>query len=227
MSQDRGDVPSDGERLSDRGQPPEDDHVRNTKPSQIAASYDMFGNPLMPAAPESTRVPGGDRGNLDQGNSDRGNLLSNNSASAPQTVPIVYTEKKPISNNVKIAALVGSIFAVGALVFVLLANPFKPTDKTGSTPSTGFRMPELPKSVLSPHDIFKTCGPSIVTLQIQTKAYQVAIPKYDLVSLYAPDSPILAVLDDDDKLVFCQQGGKQSRTAAGVIVTSKVKYLSS
>ncbi len=224
MSQDRGDVPSDGERLSDRGQPPEDDQVRNTKPSQIAASYDMFGNPLMPAAPESTRVPGGDRGNLDQGSSDRGNVLSNNSTSAPQTVPIVYTEKKPISNNVKIAALVGSIFAVGALVFVLMANPFKPADnKIGSPPSTGFRMPELPKSVLSPHDIFKTCGPSIVTLQIQTKAYQVVIPKLELVSLYSPDSPVLAVLDDDDKPVFCQKGGKQSKTAAGVIVTSKVK----
>jgi len=222
MSQDRGDAPSDGERLSDRGQPPEDDHVRNTKPSQIAASYDMFGNPLMPAAPESTRVPGGDRGNLDRGNSDRGNMLSNNSESAPQTVPIVYTEKKPISNNVKIAALVGSIFAVGALVFVLMANPFRPADNKIGTTNTGFRMPELPKQTLSPHDIFKQCGPSIVTLEITTKAYQVSIPKYDLVSKTDPDSPLLAVLDDDEKPHF-YQSGKAVSTAAGLIVTSKFK----
>ncbi|CAN5241825.1 hypothetical protein BH10CYA1_BH10CYA1_09030 [soil metagenome] len=226
MSQDGGDVPADGERLSDRGKPPEDDQVRNTKPSQIAASYDMFGNPLTPAAPDTTRVPGGDRGNVDAGSSDRGSLLSNNSGSTPQTVPIVYSEKKPISDNVKIGALVGSIFAVGALVFVLMANPFKPADngKVGST-TAGFHMPampELPKPVLNPHDIFKICGPSIVTLQIKTMAYQVAIPRVELVSLYAPDSPVLAVLDDNDKPVFYQQG-KPSKTAAAVLITSKVK----
>ncbi|MBS2000086.1 MAG: serine protease [Cyanobacteria bacterium SZAS LIN-5] len=223
MSQDRGEVPSDGERLPDRGQPPEEDQVRNTMPSQVAASYDMFGNPLMPAAPD--RVPGGDRGNLGQNDGDRGNALSSGNSTAPQPVPIVYTEKKPISNNVKIAALVGSIFAVGTLVFVLMANPLKQSssdNKTGT--NTGFRiaMPELPKQVLSPHEIFKTCGPSIVTLQIQTKAYQVSIPKYDLVSISDPESPILAVLDDDDQPHLYQQG-KAVSAAGGIVVTSRGK----
>ncbi|HEY9683276.1 MAG TPA: S1C family serine protease [Drouetiella sp.] len=219
MSQDRGEVPSDKERISDRGQPPEDDQSRNTKPSQVAASYDMFGNPLMPAAPD--RVPGGDRGHLDQASGDRGNMLSSES-SAPQPVPIVYTEKKPISNNVKIGALLGSIFAVGGLVFVLLANPFKPADNKISNNNSGFHMPELPKQVMSPHDIFKTCGPSIVTVQILTKAYAVSIPKFELVSLTDPDSPVLVVLDEDDKPHLYQEG-KPVASAGGVIVTPKGK----
>lgn len=221
MSHDRGEVPSDGERLPDRGQPPEEEQVRNTMPSQVAASYDMFGNPLMPAAPD--RVPGGDRGNLGQSDGDRGNSLPQGNGSAPQPVPIVYTEKKPISNNVKIAALVGSIFAVGTLVFVLMASPNKQSETRTGT-NTGFRiaMPELPKQVLSPHEIFKTCGPSIVTLQIQTKAYQVSIPKYDLVSISDIDSPILAVLDDDDQPHLYQQG-KAVSAAGGVVVTSRGK----
>lgn len=221
MSEDRGEVPSDGERLSDRGKPPEDDPARNTKPAQVAASYDMFGNPLMPAAPD--RVPGGDRGNLsDQGSGDRGNMLPTDANKAPQTVPIVYTEKKPISNSVKIAGLVASIFAVGTLVFVLLANPFKSSDNKAGTANSGFRLPDLPRQTMSPHDIFKTCGPSIVTLQIQTRAYQISIPKYDLVSLTDPDSPLLVALDDDDKPHLYQQG-KAVSAAGGIIITSHGK----
>lgn len=225
MSQDRGEVPSDGERLSDRGTPPEDNQGRNTKPSQIAASYDLFGNPLLPASGDSTRVPGGDRGNLDVG--DRGNLHSTNNSgnsNASQTVPIVYTQKKPISNGIKIVALVGSIFAVGGLVFVLMANPFK-----GGNPSSigensvgGFHLPSLPKPTLTPHEIFKTCGPSIVTLQIETLAYQVAAPKFDLVSMANPETGIMAVKDDDDHL-HVYQGGKQVPSAKGIWVTPKGK----
>lgn len=215
MSEDHGEIPSD-ERLSDRGKPPEDEQARNTKPTQIAASYDMFGNPLMPAAADNTRVPGGDRGNLIDRGSD-----SNVSNSSPQTVPIVYTEKKPLSNNVKIAALVGSILAVGGLVFVLMANPFAKSDKIGGT-NSGFKLPSLPGAVLSPHEIFKQCSPSIVTLVISTKAYQVTLGKLDLVSMDDPENPVLAAFDDEEHLKL-YRNGKESPMVPAIIVTPKLK----
>jgi S1-C subfamily serine protease len=223
MSQDRGDGPGENKRLPDRGQPPEDDLSRTPKPSQIAASYDLFGNPLLPAAADQNRVPGGDRGNLNE---------------APQAVPIVFSQKKEIPMFVKLGALVGSILAIGLLVFVLMANPFKnfggsQKDHEGSDSSsssnsnTGFHMPSLPSlpslptSPMSPHDIFKTCGPSIVTLQIQTMAYQVTCPKYELVSL-STDTPILAVADDEDNMKL-YQNGKEVPMAAGALVTPRGK----
>jgi S1-C subfamily serine protease len=232
MSHDRGEVPSDGEKLSDRGEPPED-QGRNTKPSQIAASYDLFGNPLLPANADNTRVPGGDRGNLggdrSDANVDRGNSSNGGSNSAPQIVPLVYTEMKPISTNVKIGALLGSIFAIGALVFILMANPFSKSanqsESNKANNNSGFHLPSLPSlptAVMSPHEIFKNCGPSIVTLQIETKAYQVVVPKFELFSLYDPESPILAVSDDDDNLKLYQKG-KQVSTAMAILVTPKGK----
>ena len=214
MSQDRGPVPGDSEKLPDRGQPPEDDSSRNTKPSQLAASYDLFGNPLAPAAPDKNRVPGGDRGNLNE---------------TPQTVPVVLNKAPAIPMFVKLGALVGSILFIGMLVFLLMANPFKNdggiqsgSEGIGSKPNAGFSFPSLPTSPMSPHEIFKTCGPSIVTLQIETKAYQVTCPKYDLVSLYDSDNPILAVPDEDDKMRLFQNG-KEVQMAVGAVVGPKGK----
>ncbi len=218
MSQDRGDGPGENQRLPDRGQPPEDDLSRTTKPSQIAASYDLFGNPLLPAASDKNRVPGGDRGNLNE---------------TPQPVPIVFSQKTEIPMFVKLGALVGSILVIGLLVFVLMANPFKKDggnqkdqgeSNSSSNSNTGFHMPSLPSLPtlpMSPHDIFKTCGPSIVTLQIETSAYKVTCPKSDLVSLYDSDNPILAVADDDKMKLF--QNGKEVKMAEGVLVTPKGK----
>jgi S1-C subfamily serine protease len=210
---DRGDHGSfaEEERSSDRGTPPSDSRpdIKRPSPSQISPSYDLFGNPLLPAAPD---------------------------APSQKLTP----EKTQLSNREKTASGTGgkmpvSMITYGVFVLCLLAVAgffgFKAwTGSHGTTSATTTASTNISAdstttggATLTPTEIFKTCGPSIVTLTIVTKALQIKSDEFELTATNG-DDPILAVVDEDGKPVLYDKG-KPAKVAVGIIATPKSKVL--
>ncbi len=208
---DRGDHGSfaENERTSDRGTPPSDSGAeikRQAPPSQITPSYDLFGNPLLPAAPEppAAKTP--------------------IQAAPSQTSGSGTAKKLPVTTISYIVAGVCVLAVAGFFGFKALSGA-----KTGSG-SGSLSLPSLSgnsgtssDTTLSPTEIFKTCGPSIVTLTIITKALQVKSDEFEVTALDG-DDPILAAPDDDGKPVLYEKG-KPAKLAVGMITTPKGKVL--
>jgi S1-C subfamily serine protease len=208
---DRGDHGSfaEEERSSDRGTPPSDVRAESQRPApQITPSYDLFGNPLLPAAPD-----------------------------AP--APLVAPKKTPPSGPDKTSSAAAggkmpvSIItaAVAGLCVLAVAGFFGYkawTSSQGSNSSTTTAAAPLNTGTtgntsLTPTEIFKTCGPSIVTLTILTKALQIKADGFEVTAANGED-PILALVDEDGKPVLYEKG-KPTKVAVGTIVTPKSKIL--
>ena len=204
---DRGDHGSfaDEQNLPDRGTPPAAGagaDGKRTLPEQISPSYDLFGNPLLPAAPEAQAPP-------------------------PATVTAGKTQASASANKLPTPAII--IAVAGVCLFMVIGFfAFKAFNGAHTTNPIKTNNPEPLKltagdTTLSPTDIFKHCGPSIVTLTIVTKALQVKADQFDVTSLNGED-PILAAVDEEGKPVLYQKG-KPSKVAVGMIATAKGKML--
>lgn len=219
MSQDRGDHGNIGDhaigdrgnladQLSDKG-PAEE---RNTKAHQINQSYDMFGNPIMPASGDGSG--GRDKGNIDKG-ADRGSLFPGAKDAGTSL------KKMQLSKAAYVVAGICAISVVGFLV----AKFAMPSQNKASSDSIGRGDGNFLSSVTiggtkSPNEIFRQCSPSLVTLHIVTKAFALKAGKSKLTTL--DDEPILVMPDEDGKLRLFSDG-KPSTLAIGAVQLSEGK----
>jgi serine/threonine protein kinase/S1-C subfamily serine protease len=190
---------------------------------------DKFLPSILPAAPDPvSSLPNSGAAPYESG-SDRGpapHLVSK--AEAEAKVPVVNKSTK--SEVVKttgagskaslITYLIGGlaiVTVVGFLGYKAIESQHSSAgdpnaDKTKEASTAG-------GAVLTPTEIFKTCGPSIVTLTIVTKALAVAVEGMELTDLTG-DDPILACPTGDEGVSLFDKG-KPVKIAIGKLKTSK------
>jgi len=227
MSQERGDhgtLGEDEQKGADSGTSPGDDGRR--LPPQITPSYDLFGNPLMPASSDPVGSAGPDRGSrFNQGTtgSPPGAVTSTTQSDAnKQTISVVTY----VIGGLGVLAIFGFFAVMGVKMImgwhhdtktISISTSTTTATDTGSKTSVSTDI-STTSSGMSPTEIYKACAPSVVTLTIITKGYAVSVDRCKLTDPYGEggDDPILALLDDNGKPTLYQKG-KPVEKALGIL----------
>jgi S1-C subfamily serine protease len=225
MSQDRGNEGAGkGDTSGDSSSQP-----------QPGLSYDMFGNQLMPAAPDSVRAPEPPRGSADRSNANAfGAPPSSAPASSQQQPQRSGTPVSPVTYAIAgvagLALVAGGFFLVknmmgksGTPTVVAVTDSTKDAtkDATAKDGSTKTAVPAS-DSNLSANEVFKKCMPSVVMITVH---YGGTCLLNDAINLSGLDGePIVITADENDKLTFYDDDDKPTKSILGLATIDGKKF---
>lgn len=214
MSQDRGDHGALGEDEQKKGDGTGSGDGRRL-PQQMAAGTDLFGNPIMPAASDQSQGTTGDTGSL----FNTGTKTGSSSQSGAKVSVVTYV----------VAGLCAlAIFVCAGLIGFKMLSGQKDAHSTSATTdgktdggaSTSTAADGSATGDLTANQIYKKVSPSVVTLQIITKAMALKVPKCKLIDPFGGEEPFNQVMayPDDDGTIRLYQKGKQVEKALAILV---------